>query len=202
MFEELIGAGATILGGLFGRKKSSAPTVQSNEHTPWKAAQPYLEGNLATNKQLQDWYQQNPFNDTQKQAYQGLLSDADYMRASVAPGLLGFANNMMTGSYQRPQYTRPGQAGYGGTPLRDQTAGGNLANPRQGPFGVAPQPAFGQINWNAQNPFYRDPAQQSAPVSTLPTDAETFARLMQEYSRKELERQMAATSGNYNAGGA
>ena len=155
----LIGAGSSILGGLLGKK--SKPSAQTTEVTPWGPAQDWMKQNIATGQQLQNHYQQNPFNATQRQAYQGLLGDVDHMRQSVAPGLMNMANNMTTGSYQRPQYSSPGQAGYGGTPAQDQTPGGLLAtgNNRPGPFSVAQQPEFGQIDWNASNPHFKTPEQ-------------------------------------------
>lgn len=155
----LIGAGA----GLLASKKGNNTTTTTADRSPWAPAQQYLIDNLATNKQLQGHYEQNPFNQTQKQGYQGMLGDVDNMRQNIAPGLMNFANNMMTGSYKRPQYSRPGMAGYGGSPAADQSAGGLLAsgNNRPGPFSVAAQPAFGQIDWNASNPFFKTPEQQA-----------------------------------------
>ena len=150
---------STLLGGLLGSKNKAPQTTESK--APWAPAQPYLTQNLADNKTLQDYYQQNPFNAQQKQGYQNVFGDIDNMRQNVAPGLLSFANNMMTGSYQRPQHSRPGTAGYGGAQAPDQTAGGLLSagNNRPGPFQMQQQPGFGQVDYNATNAFYKSPEQ-------------------------------------------
>lgn len=163
----LITAGASILGGLLGSKNKGSTTTAKQE--PWGPAQQYLIDNLATNKQLQDWYQQNPFNPQQKQAYQNLYADQDNFRGNVAPGLMQFANNMMGSNYQRQAPARPGgAAGYTGgllepaqTPAPQPQAqqSGLLASNRPGPFSVAQTTPYGQIDWNKQNPFYKTPEQ-------------------------------------------
>ena len=166
---DFLGIGATILGGLLGGKNKGSTTTAKQE--PWGPAQQYLIDNLATNKQLQDWYQQNPFNPQQKQAYQNLYADQDNFRGNVAPGLMQFANNMMGSQYRRQAPARPGgAAGYTGGLLgpappqqpaeRAQVPQtGLLSANRPGPFSVAPSTPYGQINWNAQNPFYKTPEQ-------------------------------------------
>jgi len=106
-----LSGGAILLGGLLGASGSRGGTTTANKE-PWAPAQPYLLDNLKTNDDLQQWYQQNPFNAQQRTAYQNTFSDLDNFRSNVAPGLMQFANNAMTGGYQRPQYSRPGAAGY------------------------------------------------------------------------------------------
>ena len=192
-----LGIGAAILGGLLGRKNKGSTTTAKQE--PWGPAQQYLIDNLATNKQLQDWYQQNPFNPQQKQAYQNLYADQDNFRGNVAPGLMQFANNMMGSQYRRQAPARPGAgAGYTGGLLgptqQQQTAPqtGLLAPVnRPGPFSVAQTTPFGQINWNAQNPFYKTPEQL----------AQT-ARLAEEDRLRNLAAQQQAPQfdSNWNSG--
>lgn len=197
---DFLSLGTTLLGGLFGSKNKGTTTTTKQE--PWGPAQQYLIDNLATNKQLQDWYQQNPFNPQQKQAYQNLFADQDNFRGNVAPGLMQFANNMMGSQYQRQAPARPGGgAGYTGGllgPMQQQQQapqGGLLAPNRPGPFSVAPGTPYGQINWNAQNPFYKTPEQL----------AET-ARLAEEDRLRKLAPQQQAqqfdqsASSNWNAG--
>lgn len=191
-----ISLGATLLGGLFGGR-SSKGSSQTATKDPWSAAQPYLKENLASNSTLNDFYKQNPFNDIQKQGYQGLLGDTNNLRQNIAPGLMSFANQGMTQSYQRPAYERPGQAGgYGGArPI----SGGLLSTGQPGPFSVAQQPAFGQIDWNKMNPFYVDP-NAPKPAAAAPamseTEEERRLRLYQEYYNLNL-----GSSGGGDGGG-
>ena len=192
----LITAGASILGGLLGGKNKGSTTTAKQE--PWGPAQQYLIDNLATNKQLQDWYQQNPFNPQQKQAYQNLYADQDNFRGNVAPGLMQFANNMMGSNYQRQRVDRPGgAAGYTGGLLgptqQQQTAPqtGLLAPVnRPGPFSVAQTTPFGQIDWNKQNPFYKTPEQLAEE-----------ARLKALAAQQQMAQQPAwFDDGNWNSG--
>ena len=195
----LITAGAPILGGLLGSKNKAPTTTDKKE--PWAPAQPYLIDNLATNKQLQGWYQQNPFNAQQKQGYQNLFSDQDNFRGNVAPGLMQFANNLMGAQYQRQAPARPGGgAGYGGGllgPAQQQAPqqGGLLSVNRPGPFSVAQTTPFGQINWNAQNPFYKTP-EQLAESARLAED-ERLRKLAAQQQAPQIDQ---SASSNWNAG--
>ena len=87
---------------------------QTATKEPWAEAAPWLKQNIAQGQNLQAHYQQNPFNQLQQTGYQNLFSDLDSFRNQMAPGLMQFANQAMNGGYQRPQYSRPGVAGYGG----------------------------------------------------------------------------------------
>ena len=62
-----------IVGGLAGAAASKDTTTSASKD-PWAPAQPYLKDNLATNAAMQKYYQENPFSQEQKQAYQGLLN--------------------------------------------------------------------------------------------------------------------------------
>jgi hypothetical protein len=195
----LIGAGAGLLSS--GNKNGGAG-VTSKE--PWAPAQQYLKDNLAKNAELQKFYEQNPFNAQQKTGYQNTFNDLDNFRNNTAPGLMGFANNAMTGTYQRPQFSRPGMAGYGGTPQTNQTPGGLLAmqpGGSGGPFSVArvPQGAdqsqgapsqYGQINWNAINPH----SAQNAPVA--PAAPAPASNTMTPEQLAYLQRLMSGNGGN------
>lgn len=169
------GAAVGLIGNKLMSNSNGGAGTQTKE--PWGPAKPFLEANLQKNADLQKFYEQNPFNAQQKTGYQNLFGDLDNFRQNTAPGLMGFANNAMTGSYQRPQFSRPGTAGYGGTPQTNQTPGGLLAMQpgnaamvmpqgapganRSGPFSVAPGGVLGQIDWNAINPH----SAQNAPVA-------------------------------------
>lgn len=137
--------GAAVAGGLLGGKDGNTESKKE----PWGPAQPYILDNLKSGKQLQDFYQQNPFNQQQKTSYQNTFGDLDNFRKNVAPGLMDFANNAMTSTYQRQRGGEAGDgAGYGG-PVRQ----GGLLQSGQRPFSVAPGQSYGLLDFNAMNPF-------------------------------------------------
>lgn len=77
---------ATLAGTVAGAASGKDQT-QSTNRDPWGPAQPFLKSLLDQGQQLQQQYQQNPFSDAQKQAYNnwgGLLNAAN----QAAPGLL------------------------------------------------------------------------------------------------------------------
>jgi hypothetical protein len=143
--EALLKVGGSLLGGALGGQDST----QTASRDPWGPSQEWLKSNLQTGQKLQDYYQQNPFNQQQKTSYQNLFNGIDGYNQSM-PGLLNFANNAMGSNYQRQRGGEPGSgAGYGG----NVQPGGLLRGP--GAF-VAPQTqANAPIDWNAQNPFKR-----------------------------------------------
>ena len=213
----LIGAGAGLLGSQMSKNNAGGAGTTNKE--PWAPAQQYLVDNLKKNADLQKFYEQNPFNAQQKAGYQNVFNDLDNFRNNTAPGLMGFANNAMTGSYQRPQLSRPGSAGYGGTPQNNQTPGGLLAmqpGSGGGPFnvartppvqapagGVGPMPGgllggsnFGQIDWNAMNPHsaQNTPAAPAAPAPAGPAGQLT----PEEQARRAMYWVQYASPGELN----
>jgi hypothetical protein len=77
---------ATVGGALLGGDKGGGgTTTQSKE--PWAPAQPWLTANLQTGQNLQNYYQDNPFNTIQQASYGNLLQGNDYINQMV-PGLL------------------------------------------------------------------------------------------------------------------
>lgn len=143
--DTLFKVGGSLLGGALGGQDST----QTSSRDPWGPSQEWLKSNLETGKNLQEFYQQNPFNQQQKTSYQNLFNGIDGFNQSM-PGLLNFANNAMGSTYQRQRGGAPGSgAGYGGA----VQPGGLLRG--SGAF-VAPETqAHGLIDWNAQNPFKR-----------------------------------------------
>ena len=153
MFILTAGAGAlasTVVGGLLGGGSSKGGSQQSTQSkNPWEPAQPYLLKDLQTNQDLQDYYTKNPFNAQQKVGLQNTMGDADHFRSNIMPGLMNFANRGMTGSYQRQTGGAPGGGGgYGGAV---RPAG--LLQGGQGAFSAPRGGLFGQIDFNANNPF-------------------------------------------------
>lgn len=167
-------AGA-VVGGLLSKKGSGNQQTGSTEKTPWAPAQPYLQQNLADTDTLRKYYQQNPFNDTQKHGYQGLLGNIDNFNSNVAPGLLQFANNGMASNYQRTARSAPGMAGSTQPNYMPQQNA-------QGPFSAGPVQKFGQVDWNASNPFYKVPGQTQQPTQ----------QTVQEMIDAELKRRQQA----------
>lgn len=156
-----ISIGVSLLGGLLGSKNKGTTATEKRE--PWAPAQQYLIDNLATNKKLQDYYAQNPFNGLQQQGYENLYGDQNNFRQNIAPGMMDFANGMMGSKYERKALTRPGTSrGYTG--LLGDPAQQPAQQPAQsqqsgllGPFSVAPSTPYSVGNLNQQNPMYQTP---------------------------------------------
>ena len=153
MFILTAGAGAlasTVVGGLLGGDSSGGSTSQATQSkNPWEPAQPYLLQDLKTNQDLQSYYTKNPFNAHQKVGMQNTLGDADHFRSSIMPGLMDFANRGMTGGYQRQTGGAPGSGGGYGGAVRP----GGLLQGGQGAFSAPSGGLFGQVDWQASNPF-------------------------------------------------
>ena len=150
---------STVVGGLLGGSASGQGGGQSktSESEPWGPAQDWLKNNIALGQQLQNYYQQNPFNAQQKAGYQNTLTDADQFRNNVMPGLLDFANGMMGSQYTRQKGGAPGSgAGYGGAVVP-----GGMSRGTGTVFSLAPGQRFGLIDWNAVNPYAQMPPQTS-----------------------------------------
>lgn len=119
-------AGAAIgaVGSVASSKQSSKGQSSTNE--PWKEVQPWLKENIESGRQLQDYYQRNPFNPIQQRGYENLLGDFDSFRHGAAPGLMGFANQLMGTNYQRaPAGSELGAA----NPYAQQRPAGLLSAP-------------------------------------------------------------------------
>lgn len=167
MFITTAGGGmvaATVLGGLLGGKGGQ----QTQTRDPWEPAQPWMKKNIATGQKLQDYYQQHPFNAQQQAGLQNIFGNADNFAQNVAPGLMQFANNSMGGQYRRAtgQAVGSGHSGQvtpGGTAAGMYSNQGLLGGNSTGPFSVAPQQAFGQMDFAANNPFTQEAQTAQAP---------------------------------------
>lgn len=58
-----------LAGGLFGASQEGGSKTISNDKTPWAPAQGWIQGNINSGQQLQDFYQKNPLSADQQQAY-------------------------------------------------------------------------------------------------------------------------------------
>lgn len=148
-------AGA-VVGGLMSDGDQQTATKE-----PWKDAAPWLRENIAQGRNLQAYYQQNPWNALQQTGYQNTFTDLDAFRNSMAPGLMGFANKLMGTNYSRGQagqqmpmeqaqmvQTKPMQQMQGGGV--DQSSG--LLS-QQGPFSVPQGQSYGLLDFKALNPY-------------------------------------------------
>lgn len=93
-------AGAAI-GGLLGGDGGGSQQTASRD--PWQPTQEWLKNLIAQGQQLQGYYQANPFNSIQQQAYGNIVNDGEGYRQTILPSLLGFANTLTSGqnSYDR-----------------------------------------------------------------------------------------------------
>ena len=179
-----IGALVGLAGTALSSSGSGDSSTQSKE--PWSKVQPWLEDNIATGQQLQNYYAQNPFNSIQQGAINNQLSDYDTYRNAIMPGLMGFANKLMGTNYQRGNATgtSTNNAGLlsgatGGQSGSQGLLGSSGAFPTS--FSVPAQQTSG-VNFNALNPLYKDPNPSTSTAAAQPTD-EDIAR---EWMRKAL----------------
>ena len=179
-----IAAIAGLAGSALASSGSGDSATQSKE--PWGKVQPWLEDNIATGQQLQNYYAQNPFNSIQQGAINNQLSDYDTYRNAIMPGLMGFANKLMGTNYQRGNATGSSTNNAG---LLSGTSTGQSGS--QGLFGLSgafptsfsvPAQQTSGVNFNALNPLYKDPNASTSTASAQPTD-EDIAR---EWMRKAL----------------
>jgi len=103
--------GTTLVGGLLGAAGSKDKKTTSSMD-PWAAAQPYMLAGLQRTNDLDRGYQAQPFSDLQKQMYGNQFGDISNFRENIMPGLMGFANQGMSGGYQRGGSVIPGGGGY------------------------------------------------------------------------------------------
>ncbi len=88
-----------------GSKNGGAGTTTGTKD-PWLAAQPWMRSNMAQGQNLQQRYQDSPFNQGQLDAYRNMGNQSDYMRALV-PSLLGTASRQQLGFDRSNPDARP-----------------------------------------------------------------------------------------------
>lgn len=142
MFASLLPIAGSVIGGLLSGSGGSSSATQSKD--PWGPAQDWLKSNLATGQSLQNFYQQNPFSDAQKQAY-GNAAALSNMYRGMMPQLMA---QMPTGTFnrmsplQRPQMMsftpQSGNLGFGGASM--------FSNPYQDGRIQTPAPAAPALN--------------------------------------------------------
>lgn len=100
----LLGAVAgPVVGGLLGGSSSGGgQQAQTVSKEPWAEAAPWLKQNIQTGQGLQNYYQQNPFNQQQQNAYRNLASGTDYVNR-MTPGMLQQMSQPVGFSRSNPQ---------------------------------------------------------------------------------------------------
>lgn len=181
----------SVVGGLMSDDSQQSQTASKE---PWKDAAPWLRENLRTGQGLQSYYQQNPFNPQQQASYQNIFGDLDAFRNQMAPGLMGFANKLMGGSYQRGGSTAGANGGGllsgGAQPTGGMMQGMNGMQGQAGPFSVSPGQSYGAIDFAAQNPFTNG---SMAPPPAMPADP--TAKTPQEIERDRMIQHLLDTQG-------
>lgn len=119
-----------IAGSVVGGLMSDGGDEQTATKEPWSAAAPWLRENIESGRNLQAYYQQNPWNALQQAAYQNTFSDIDNFRSSIAPGMMDFANRLMGTNYSRSG--GGGGGGFGGQTKPMQMTGGASGGPSSG----------------------------------------------------------------------
>lgn len=163
---------ASVAGAVVSSKlnKNSGGSTQTASNEPWGPAAGLLEGYLDQNKQLNSYYQQNPFNRQQQTGYQNLLSNYDNFAQNVQPGLMSLANSFIGTGYQRQGGSGSGLAST--NPYARQSSGVASQGIPQGmaatPFVQPLQMQYGTIDWNAQNPWRNELKPAPAPAQETP----------------------------------
>lgn len=105
--------------------------TQTVSKDPWSAADPWLRANLASGQGLQNYYQQNPFSETQRQAYSNQFANSDYLR-KMTGSLLGNINQHKPFDRSSP-LARPQGMQFGAMPQSTPYSVGQsmFANPYQ-----------------------------------------------------------------------
>ncbi len=165
---------------------------QTASKEPWSEAAPWLKENIAQGRNLQAYYQQNPWNAQQQQAYQNTFTDLDNFRNVMAPGLMDFANRLMGTNYSRH--------GSSGIPMgsmmqtKPQAANfqsGLLGGGQSGPFSAPKGQSYGLLDFNALNPY--DGALKPDEIKK-PTQQTIEEAVQAEIDRRRREAEQASGS--------
>lgn len=100
-------AGA-LAGGLFG----GDDTETSKQQSPWGPAQPWIQSNIGSGQTLQNYYQQNPFSQSQLNAYGNSAALTDNFR-NTSGSLINQMNGMKQFDRSNPE-AKPTQFNFGG----------------------------------------------------------------------------------------
>ncbi len=164
----------SVVGGLFGSDGGGQQQSQSRE--PWAAAAPWLKKQLEDGQNLQGYYQQNPFNQQQMNGYQNLFNGYDNYAQNIQPGLMALANDLIGTGYQRQGGSASGLAGT--NPYARASIGAVSQGIPQGraaaPFSASPHVAYGQINFDAMNPYKNELKPEPAAATPQPSQQDQY----------------------------
>jgi len=124
-------AGA-LAGGLFG----GDDTETSKQQSPWGPAQPWIQSNIGSGQTLQNYYQQNPFSQSQLNAYGNSAALTDNFRNTSA-SLIDQMNGMKQFDRSNPE-AKPTQFNFS-TPSTGGTGTGSGSLGFSNPFGMNQQ---------------------------------------------------------------
>ena len=183
-----------VLGATVGGLMSDEGEQQTASKEPWSAAAPWLRENIESGRNLQAYYQQNPWNAPQQTAYQNTFSDIDQFRNSMAPGLMDFANRLMGQNYSRGGTTTARMPMGNMQQPKPQAMGGLLSGQsggQSGPFSVAPNKSYGLLDFNALNPYNN----ALKPAEIKQPDQQTIEEAIQaELDRRQRDAERASGS--------
>lgn len=177
---------------------------QTSSKEPWAAAAPWMRENIESGRNLQAYYQQNPWNQPQQSSYQNIFGDIDNFRSSIAPGMMDFANRLMGSNYsrgQQPQGSAGQQSqgmpqGYQNKPMQVQP--GLLGQGQSGPFSAPRGQSYGLLDFKALNPYNG----ALKPNEIKQPDQQTVEQAVQaELDRRQREAQYGWSSAPFGGAG-
>lgn len=199
-----------IAGSVVGGLMSDGGEQQTSSKEPWAAAAPWMRENIESGRNLQAYYQQNPWNSLQQTGYQNTFSDIDNFRNSIAPGMMEFANRLMGTNYSRGGTTMQNkpqampqsgaQSGNGGmlSGLLSAAQPGQQSRGSSGPFSVSPGQSYGLLDFNALNPYNG----ALKPDQIKQPDQQTVEQAVQaELDRRQREAQYGWSSAPFGGAG-
>lgn len=181
----------SVVGGLGSKGNKGSSQTTTNE--PWAPIQPMLQDLANQGQDLNQFYQQNPFNAIQQQGYQNQLGDLDFFRRNLAPQLMGFANGQMGANYQRA----PAGSELGGSmrqidssqflpqAQRQPQGGGGLLAALSGLSGMSPVSSGGSAGLLGQAAIQQQGQGQDGSYATKPL-------LMQQQTQMQPQAQSSA----------
>lgn len=181
-----------IVGGLFGGD-SGGGSQQTATKEPWSEAAPWLRQIIQDGQDLQGYYQKTPFNQPQQQSYSNLYGDLDIFRNQIAPGLMGFANQLMGTNYQRSQQpsglltqTAPTSTNMQPSQMQGVQQGLLSQGANNGVFSMSPRPqsSYGLLDFQALNPFAAILAQREAESAQKPANDLINDQIIEDYLRR------------------
>lgn len=170
-------AGSVVSGAM---NKSGSGGSQTVDKSPWEPAQPFLKDLIKDGQSLYANYQQNPFSDAQKTAYQNQFTMADQYNNQIMPGLLQGFQGLLGSKFGDISSGLVG--GLQGAQQRQMASA-----PQTGKSGQYAPSSFGLLDFNAMNPWTNGTATPNAIASKT---AEDKTETPEQKTKRELEEYM------------